>query len=477
MRNQGDVSGNGQNNESDRRLTRLQAFKNEMHKWFYIEDDSHIDIIFGAMFANILDTKPVWVYIIAPPGGGKTEVLQACEGHRLIYSLTTLTPKTLVSGKILEPGEADPSLFPKLDNKVVLIRDFSALLSGCQKDLAAIYGQLRDAYDGRLKAAYGTGKDDEYHAKIGIVAATTPEIYRRLGKISDLGERFLMYELPRPTREEAHRRTLLAAESRSKKNQEAALRAAAHCVLDLADKPVVPEISEESMRILAETAECVATARTDVHRNDYTREIDDIPTPEIATRLVKQLVALAQGIAIANESEVVTAGHVRLTQKVASSCVSPVRRSLLKGLAEAYPKGVTEGMLVEQLRLTRQTVHRGLEDLCALGIVDRCRRSAKTPTLPDEWTLNKEHAHFWCGYGDTSKTGQKCVVPVFPSRTKEGNNKPDDRGDFPGNREIDAETQVEPPTSVAEPSPVVQTGSEQKVLTPFQERLTALGEQ
>lgn len=93
--------------------TRLQKFKDVCHQWLIIEDDSYIDVIFGAICANQLDTKPIWLYVIGPPSSGKTEVLRACEGHSLIYPLSTLTSHTLVSGKVLEPGEPDPSLLPK----------------------------------------------------------------------------------------------------------------------------------------------------------------------------------------------------------------------------------------------------------------------------------------------------------------------------------------------------------------------------
>ena len=83
--------------------SRLKACKNVCHKWLVINDDTYIDVQFGVYFANqFLDSKPNWVYIVGPPGSGKTEILQAWDGHEKIYPLSNLTANTLISGKIQE---------------------------------------------------------------------------------------------------------------------------------------------------------------------------------------------------------------------------------------------------------------------------------------------------------------------------------------------------------------------------------------
>jgi hypothetical protein len=372
-------------------LTHLQGFKKVLHEWLHIEDDSYIDVIFGAICANKLDAKPVWAYIVGPPGGGKTEVLQACDGHPLVYSLTTLTSHTLVSGKVLDPGEPDPSLLPKLNGKTLLIRDFSALLTGRREDLSQVLGQLRDAYDGTVRAVFGTGKDTEYKTKFGILAATTPEIDRHVGLLSPLGERFLMIRQPPLTEAETKARTLLAAEGRSTKDQEEALRRAAHQVLDLAIVPVVPETGKAERQELADVAEFVAVARTAVIRNGYDKEIEALPEPEVPTRIAKQLVSLTQGIAIARQSGAVTKEEVNLAKIAAFSCIHPIRWKLLRCLAVVSRGTISTPALQGQLNLkSGSLVRHALEDLEALGVVQR-QRGSGSPLAPDEWSLRGKY--------------------------------------------------------------------------------------
>ena len=160
---------------------RIEHYKDVCHRHMVIENDEYIDVIFGTIFANRLNSKPVWLYLVAPPGGGKTEILQSLDGPgREIYSLSQLTPQTLISGQIREKRKSDPSLIPKLDGKVLVIKDFTAILDSKWENVNTITGQLRDAYDGSCKKVFGTGKDDLYESKFGIIAAVTPAIDKHI---------------------------------------------------------------------------------------------------------------------------------------------------------------------------------------------------------------------------------------------------------------------------------------------------------
>ena len=64
-----------------------------------------------------LPGDPVWLFIIAPAGSSKTELLRSFTGN-LIFSLSTITPQTLISGL---KGVKDADLLPKLDGKVLII--------------------------------------------------------------------------------------------------------------------------------------------------------------------------------------------------------------------------------------------------------------------------------------------------------------------------------------------------------------------
>ena len=352
-----------------KRQTRLDAFKQELHKWLHIEDDSYVDIVFGVAFANRLDAKPVWTYVVAPSGGGKTEVVQAWDGHPSIYLLSHLTPHTLISGQIVDERKPDPSLLPKLDGKVLVVKDFTRLLTGKYDAVKEVMGQLRDIYDGSAREAFGTGKDKEYSARFGLVAAVTGVIDKHVRLLAPLGERFVICRLPETTREERKARTTEAAQNRPVSEQEAALKKAAHHVLDLDSKPAT--MPDDFIGVLVDVADFVAVARTPVSRDGYTKTIEHSPEPEYGTRIVKQLVCLAQGIAMARQRDAVTTDEIKLVCKVALDCIPPGRLKLLQALAEHDPQRVNTSTLAEELSLPASTLTYWLDDLYALKLVGR----------------------------------------------------------------------------------------------------------
>ena len=130
--------------------TRLKKFKEVCHKWLVIGNDEYIDVQFGAIFANRLDSKPVWLYIVGPPGSGKTEILQSFTGSKEIYSLSSLTANTLISGRCQSEKEKDPSLLPKLDGKVLIIKDFTVILKGNSDIRLALLRMLTSVYPKKI---------------------------------------------------------------------------------------------------------------------------------------------------------------------------------------------------------------------------------------------------------------------------------------------------------------------------------------
>ena len=86
-------------------MNQLDNFIRVCRKFLILRSTSYIDIIFGAVFANRLDSDPVWIYIVGPPGSGKSEVLRACNDHPTIHTEGKMTKNRLVSGFIAKDGK------------------------------------------------------------------------------------------------------------------------------------------------------------------------------------------------------------------------------------------------------------------------------------------------------------------------------------------------------------------------------------
>ncbi len=372
-------------------MTKLEAFKLVARKYLYIENDEYIDVVFGTILANRLDAIPVWIYLVGPPGGGKTVILESTNGHSFIYALTTLTDHTLMSGQIQQPNQPDPSLLPKLHGKVLIIKDFTTILSGKMDTAKAIFGQLRDAFDGTSKSTFGTGKETQYTSKFGIIAGVTNVIDRHQHLVSDMGERFLTYRLPAPSVTEVRKRIEMASSITSAAIQTKAICGAAQNVLNLIGRSL--DISEDLNQELCQMARFVAIARADVPRDGYTRNILGHADPEIPTRLIKQFVALARGIASVREHTVVERVDIDLVKKVALDCIPRMRLSVFRVLLGSYPNSLQKVDVAEKLRLEsgKKMINEHLEDLLTLGIIKRSKKD-KGQTTAWDWVMKEEWA-------------------------------------------------------------------------------------
>jgi hypothetical protein len=364
--------------------TRVRQFIDTYAKWLIVEDTDYFFVVFGAIFANrFLNSKPLWLYVVAPPGGGKTELLQALDGHQIIFSLSSLTDKTLISGMIQADSnpESDPSLLPKLNGKILVIKDFTVILKERRDVLSSIMGQLRDMYDGKSRRSFGTGKATQYESKFGIIAGVTPEVDCHLTALSSLGERFVLYRLPELTNEEMTARAMQASKNINADKQEAAIQKAAHYVLDM--EPSIPVLPDERLKQIEEMAALVAKARTHVSRDRYSREVLCKPTSEIHTRLLKQLSDLARGIAMAREKKVVGDDEIRLICKVGMDCIPSNRLRLLEFLAQKFSKSVNNQEAADACKLSRSAMFYWMDDLFQLELVEKIE---STSNLNRSWS-------------------------------------------------------------------------------------------
>ncbi len=169
-------------------------------KWLYIEDVDRdfIEVSIAASLDREIPGDPVWIYLIAPPGGIKSELITAIgQAYPKAYTLDTLTESTFISGmaeKNHDTGEYEPiaGILQDLDGKTMMIKDFTTVLAMNEDKRNEIYGQLRSIYDGYFQKAFGTMRRKiSVKAKIGLVVGVTPIIDRYVATQSLLGERFL----------------------------------------------------------------------------------------------------------------------------------------------------------------------------------------------------------------------------------------------------------------------------------------------
>jgi hypothetical protein len=343
-------------------------------KWLYLPDDTPLRFILCAVIANRLPGDPFWAFLVAPSGSAKTELLNALTGLEFVRPLDQLTTNTFLSGK--QRKDHNASLLLRVPyGTIFVMRDFTSVLEMHTERRAEIFAQLRKIYDGHLTKATGEGGESaelHWEGKIGLIAGVTPAIEGYRAFANTLGERFLYYYLPVSDRTAAAQRALSNRESLRAMREE--LRQAVKRFVDGLTIPEHVEMGQDIERWIVHVADFVSVARTGVSRDHHssTRDILDLPDPEIPTRLAQQLGALACAHAVLCGRACVTQDDLDLVAQTALACIPTRRRLIIKTLVEAQASMETSA-IAEKLDLPTATVRRDLEDLTALKLAKRTK--------------------------------------------------------------------------------------------------------
>ncbi len=352
-------------------------------RWIVGLEPGLLDVVLGTVMAHRLDGDPCWLFLVGPPGDGKTEILRSMSDSEAVFVLSSIKPAALISGLQIENG-TDPSLLPKLDGKVLVVKDFTTVLTMPNEARGEILGTLRDAYDGEAGKAFGTGEVKRYRSRFGLLAAVTPAIESYWGVSAQLGERFVRFHLHGKLRVAKVRRALGNANGETTMRQE--LSAAALGVL--AQTPATPTVPPGIEERLIHLADFVSRSRSEVARNRQ-GVVQYIPAAEVGTRVGKALKKLAMGIAMARGSAQVNEEVYRITCRVAFDSVPSMRGRLLQVLWEIRAGHELTATIADRAELATETAKSWLDDLRLLGIADRACAGANVQA-GYSWRLSDE---------------------------------------------------------------------------------------
>jgi hypothetical protein len=363
-----------------------------------------LKILFATVLSADLYGDPLWIYIVSPPGGGKTALLGSLQKSKRVVYQSSITPHSLVSG--CNFGE-DPSLLPQLRNRAFVWKDFTEILSMHPNKKEELYGVLRGAYDGSVKKDFGNGVRREYHdVYFSMLAGVTPAIHGE--RQAALGERFLKYCL-KPDRDPSAQIKAAIKNVGSCKNKEDELQNAAYLFLcrkiDIDRLPTCPEWIEDSVIALAQIA---GTLRVQVDRNMYNESLKYRPEAEHATRLAAQLMKLGKMIAIVEGKKAIDVEIYNLLKQVGFDTATGFNIEIVKAIIQ-LKEFATIDKIHEAARIPRTNVGRILNDLLAIGAVVRLPGEGHPQTgnkKPDLWKLSSELQGLWA----QAHTGPKPVL-------------------------------------------------------------------
>lgn len=364
------------------RFDKLKELAKGIFHYSSDDDTKLIEFIMLPAIALRWNTEnPLWLQVIGSPGSGKTAHISFYEEWVMAAFVSRLTKHSLISGYRPEGEEStDPSFLPKIDGKLLVVKDFTCMLQGPREERDAVIGQLRDIYDGHASAVFGNVGLQTYKSKFNMLLAVTNVIDGFHGVSSQLGERFLSrreFSRDRMAITEAAFTNLLYGRKRDKF---AAL--AEEFISFIEDLPAVSlkavEWPPEFVKKITEAANFVALARSHVIRESGGKNIASRPSPEVGSRLVTQVgqciiaYCVIHGYKQVNEDAWQFGARIMFdTLPTAISYTLYHILKLVRRLRQKkYPEGFTIAQLLPKTRLGFNTTTQIVTDLHHNGILD-----------------------------------------------------------------------------------------------------------
>lgn len=337
--------------------------------YLLLADPSVVRFILAVMIANQLpQLKPTFAFIISNSSGGKSTLLNALRGYGQAQFIDNMSTKTLVSG-MKSIAQENSLLLRMKANQVMVMSDFTLMLSRDEQTVAEIMSQLRLVYDGAFSSFYGNGEEIKSEKRFGFLAAVTSALYEHQEKFAALGERMCHFRLEAGDPIATTERSFDNAESGKEFDMEKAMQTAFQTFLrevKIPDKAL--KFPTDLRNYIIRLAEMATKARSAVKRKKYSRDnpIEMVHDREMPSRLAKQIMNIGQGCAVMNGGNLIEDDY-KLMYKVALDSIPKPRKQVMEKMT--YYDNVDVMALGQSLNLPYETVKLIVQDLAALGIL------------------------------------------------------------------------------------------------------------
>jgi hypothetical protein len=328
------------------------------------DDPDILKILYASVCANFYKGSPVWMIFIGDSGTGKTQLLSSLKDADVVYSASSISSKSMLSGF----GTEDNSMLFQLKDKILVVKDISTISEMQAEDRACLFGILRDAYDGYVNRNTGRGQI-AFEGFFGVLMAATKsfEIGRKMETM--LGERFLYCRL----RARNHGAILDKVQQNAARKQQMDdhLRAAAKEFLNNWKMPSETRSLPKSVVISArECATILVTARSAIIRDSYTKEISfPAEVTESPTRVYNSFILFLSALKyLGSEKD----DMIRIIHRITVDSIPYLRMRILSEIANGKVKPME---ISEKVGIAKSVCDRNIDDMLRLKILTKKNNS------------------------------------------------------------------------------------------------------
>lgn len=362
---------------------RLQEVHERFQHWFTEHYDlAALDISLAAAAVEQLEGDPLWILLVAGASTAKTETVSQLRSCARVHEISTLTSEAALlsaSKKDDHDHGATGGLLRQIgDRGLLIIKDFTSILSMHPSTRGALLAALREIYDGywdRYKGSDG-GSSLSWAGRIIVLGAVTTAWDKHHAVVAEMGDRFVLLRID--SRDANSREAFglkamanIASETTYRKELQ---RLVKNLVSDV-DSTEAPELTDGESRRIFRAANLASYARTAVD-TDFKGDVIDAHAPEGPARLAKQLTQLFRGLYVVGVDR---RRAMQLVIRCARDCMPPLRLQVLEYLAE-HPESLTSDVR-KGIQKPHATVDRVLQALVALGLVEQDESSERVKAV------------------------------------------------------------------------------------------------
>jgi hypothetical protein len=307
--------------------------------------------------------------IISGSGNAKTETVNAVSDVDRTIAISTISSEGALLSAIKKGKGATGGLLRQLgDAGILVIKDFTSIISGERKARAQILAALREVHDGKWNRSVGAdgGLTISWTGRIICIAAATTAWDSAHSVIASMGPRFVIIRSSaRIGRTAAGKRAIRNAGTENAIREEIS-QAVATLIMDAKLSPRDATLMQDEEEKLIAAADIVTRARTEVE-TDFHGNVIDAHEPEMPTRFAKQLALIFRG---ALSIGIGRTPALALALRCARDSIPPIRLSVLKDLAANDPDDCRIIDIAKRLRKPWSTARRTLEALYVLELIN-----------------------------------------------------------------------------------------------------------